>query len=73
MGQDWGSNPKPKRTRAQNLNAGKSGNHRRYGPGTNGPVGCCSYQEAGRAVRRKKFYLAYRFITIDLKTRLGVI
>lgn len=29
-----------KNDRQRNLNAGKSGNHRKYGPGTNGPVGC---------------------------------
>lgn len=28
------------KNRDRNLNAGKSGNHRKYGPGTNGPVGC---------------------------------
>lgn len=45
--------------------SGLGGNHRKQG--------CCSYQEAGRALMRGRTRLAYRFVTIDLKTRLGVI
>lgn len=35
--------------------------------------GCCSYQEAGRAITRLQFRLAARYIRMDVKARLGII
>ncbi len=57
----------PKRNRGNHgggLN-GLGGSHRKQG--------CCSYQEAGRALMKGRTRLAWRFIRLDLKTRLGVI
>lgn len=34
---------------------------------------CCSYQEAGRALLRRRYRLAARYICMDVKARLGVI
>lgn len=41
--------------------------------GSHAKKGCCSYQEAGRALARGKGRLAIRYVRMDLKARLGVI
>ncbi len=35
--------------------------------------GCCSYQEAGRAIIRRNYKLAARYVRMDVKARLGII
>jgi hypothetical protein len=40
---------------------------------SSGKGACCSYQEAGRALLRRHFRLAFRYVRIDIKTRLGVL
>lgn len=35
--------------------------------------GCCSYEEAGRALLRGKGGLALRYVRLDVKARLGII
>ena len=34
---------------------------------------CCSYVEAGKAVRDGKFRLARRYVRLDIKVRMGLI
>jgi hypothetical protein len=34
--------------------------------------GCCSYVEAGKSLRRRKFRLAARYVRLDIKRRAGL-
>lgn len=43
------------------------------GGGGNKKKGCCSYAEAGKAIRRRRYRLAARYVRMDVKARLGVI
>jgi hypothetical protein len=53
---------------------GKTGNSGRPRGNKNGnQKGCCSYQEAGRALLRGKGGLALRYVRLDVKARLGII
>jgi hypothetical protein len=33
---------------------------------------CCSYVEAGKALRRRKFRLAVRYVRLDIKRRMAI-
>lgn len=60
--------PKPNkagRGRHRGGNGGLGGSHKKDG--------CCSYVEAGKAIRAGKGRLAVRFIRMDVKARLGFI
>lgn len=65
MPHNYPKSPKPGRGRHVGGHGGLGGNHRKDG--------CCSYVEAGKALRAGKGRLAVRFVRMDLKARMGLI
>lgn len=64
--------PKPGRGRHEGGNGWLGGNHQGGNRGSHAK-GCCSYQEAGRALVRGRGRLAVRYVRMDVKARLGLI
>lgn len=67
VGKDQFGDGGTRRIPASKIKASKSG-----GGGGNKKKGCCSYVEAGKAIRRRKFRLAARYVRLDVKRRLSV-